>query len=257
VRASLPVKLPRPALAVALAASIALTAAACGTGGLSTGGDVSHGKVVFNTQYSAAHGQKYACSSCHTLAAAGASGVVGPNLDNSFSADRKQGFEQSTMQQIVADQIRIPLQGTTCPSESSQSTQGTQRCAPGSLVTPTGTPVMPANLVSGKDLTDVAAFVSHCAGNPNDPACRAPGAKITATAGKDIFQQAGCINCHTLKDAGANGTIGPNLDKKKPPFSLVVDRVTNGKNVMQSFKNTLTAAQIQAVAKYVSSVAGK
>jgi mono/diheme cytochrome c family protein len=257
VRAAFPVKLPRPALAGVLAASIALVAAACGTGGLSTGGDVSHGKVVFNTQYSNGHGQTYACSSCHTLAAAGAQGVIGPNLDNAFSAVRAQGFEQSSMQQIVADQIRIPLQGTTCPSQSSQSTQGTQRCASSTPVTPTGTAVMPANLVSGKDLTDVAAFVARCAGNPNDSACRGAGASITATAGKDIFQQAGCITCHTLKDAGSTGTVGPNLDQKKPPFSLVVTRVTNGKNAMPSFQGKLTAAQIQAVAKYVSSVAGK
>ena len=37
----------------------------------------------------------------------------------------------------------------------------------------------------------------------------------------------------------------------------VLDRVTNGKGVMPSFKSKLSAAQIQAVAKYVSSVAGK
>jgi cytochrome c6 len=249
VRAALSVKLPRPALAGALAISIALVAAACGTGGLDTGGDPAHGKQVFNTTGK--------CASCHTLAAAGASGVIGPNLDNSFSAVRQQGFKESTIQQVVADQIRVPLQGVTCPSETSQDKQGTQRCAPGSLVTPTGTAIMPANLVKGKDLTDVAAFVAKCAGNQNDPACRASGSKITATAGKDIFQQAGCVNCHTLKDAGSTGTVGPNLDQKKPPESLVVDRVTNGKGVMPSFKGKLTAAQIQAVAQYVSSVAGK
>ena len=51
--------------------------------------------------------------------------------------------------------------------------------------------------------------------------------------------------------------MGPNLDQKKPPLQLVVDRVTNGKGVMPSFKDKLNSAQIQAVAKYVSSVAGK
>lgn len=251
MRAALSVKLPRPALAGALAASIALAAAACGTGGLVTGGDVTHGKVVFNTTGK--------CASCHTMAAAGASGIVGPNLDNAFSAVRDQGFEQSTIQQVVADQIRVPLQGISCPAPESQSTtsQGVTKCAEGSQVTPTGTTVMPANLVQGKDLTDVSAFVAQCAGNPNDPACRASGGKITATAGKDIFQQAGCVNCHTLKDAGATGTIGPNLDQVKPSKDLVVERVTNGKNVMPSFKGKLTDAQIQAVADYVSSVAGK
>ena len=76
-------------------------------------------------------------------------------------------------------------------------------------------------------------------------------------AGKAIFTSAGCVSCHTLADAGATGTVGPNLDQKKPPADLVVDRVTNGKGVMPSFKDQLTEQQIKDVAAYVSSVAGK
>ena len=34
-----------------------------------------------------------------------------------------------------------------------------------------------------------------------------------ATAGKQVFETAGCEGCHTLKDAGATGTVGPNLDQ--------------------------------------------
>ncbi len=224
-------KLPRPILAGAAAVAIVVTAAACGTGGRVAGGDISHGKQVFTQK----------CASCHTLAAAGASGIIGPNLDNAFSADRAQSFKSSTIQQIVADQIRVPLQGVDT--------------ANGPL-TPNGATVMPANIVKGKDLLDVSAFVSRCAG-ATDPACSSSGGKITSTNGKQIFLTAGCTGCHTLKDAGSTGTVGPNLDQKKPPESLVVDRVTNGKGVMPSFKSKLSAAQIQAVAKYVSSVAGK
>ena len=76
-------------------------------------------------------------------------------------------------------------------------------------------------------------------------------------AGKQVFETAGCKGCHTLKDAGATGTVGPNLDEKKPPAALVVDRVTNGKGVMPSFSGQLSAKQIADVAAYVSSVAGK
>jgi mono/diheme cytochrome c family protein len=36
-----------------------------------------------------------------------------------------------------------------------------------------------------------------------------------------------------------------------------VKQVTDGGKIMPSFKSTLSAAQIQAVATYVSSVAGK
>ena len=49
-------------------------------------------------------------------------------------------------------------------------------------------------------------------------------------AGKQVFETAGCKGCHTLKDAGATGTVGPNLDTVQPPpsLSLAVDRVTQG-----------------------------
>src|SRR4029079_16054612 len=48
------------------------------------------------------------------------------------------------------------------------------------------------------------------------------------TAGKTVFTSAGCVGCHTLADAGATGTVGPNLDDAMPPASLVGERVTNG-----------------------------
>jgi cytochrome c6 len=78
-----------------------------------------------------------------------------------------------------------------------------------------------------------------------------------AAAGKQIFASQPCGSCHTLKDAGTSGNIGPNLDDAKPPFALVVERVTNGKSPMPSFKGTLSEQQIRDVAAYVSSVAGK
>jgi cytochrome c553 len=77
-----------------------------------------------------------------------------------------------------------------------------------------------------------------------------------AAAGKAVFTSAGCVSCHTLADAGASGTVGPNLDEAKPSAELVVERVTNGKGVMPSFKGKLSEKQIQDVAAYVSSAAG-
>jgi mono/diheme cytochrome c family protein len=84
-----------------------------------------------------------------------------------------------------------------------------------------------------------------------------PPAQGDPAAGKQIFASQPCGGCHTLADAGTTGTVGPNLDQKKPPFALVVERVTNGKSPMPSFKGTLTEQQINDVAAYVSSVAGK
>jgi sulfite dehydrogenase len=77
-----------------------------------------------------------------------------------------------------------------------------------------------------------------------------------STNGKDIFV-ANCGSCHTLKDAGTSGTVGPNLDQLKPPEARVQRQVINGGGAMPAFKGTLTPAQITAVSKYVSSVAGK
>jgi mono/diheme cytochrome c family protein len=73
-------------------------------------------------------------------------------------------------------------------------------------------------------------------------------------AGKTVFATAGCESCHTLADAGSTGTVGPNLDDRKPSYDKVVERVTEGKSPMPSFKGTLTPQQIQDVAAYVSSV---
>jgi mono/diheme cytochrome c family protein len=75
-------------------------------------------------------------------------------------------------------------------------------------------------------------------------------------AGKPVFMDAGCGGCHTLKDAGTTGQVGPKLDEAKPSYDLVVERVTNGQGAMPSFKGKLTDQQIQDVAAYVSSVAG-
>jgi cytochrome c6 len=74
-------------------------------------------------------------------------------------------------------------------------------------------------------------------------------------AGKAVFTgSAGCTGCHTLADANATGTVGPNLDTLKPSYDAVVKQVTNGGGVMPPFKGTLTEQQIKDVAAYVSTV---
>ena len=166
------------------------------------------------------------CGGCHTLSAAGTHGNQGPNLDDAFASARGQGFKPVTIAQVVRDQIEL----ASCSSP--------QQC-------------MPQNLVTGSDADAVAAYVALVAANPS-----AAGPSKNATSGKDIFL-ANCGSCHTLADAGTSGKIGPNLDQLKPSLSIVQRQVTNGGGAMPAFKGQLTAAQITAVAKYVSSVAGK
>jgi mono/diheme cytochrome c family protein len=75
-----------------------------------------------------------------------------------------------------------------------------------------------------------------------------------AKAGATVFKTQ-CITCHTLKAAKSVGTIGPNLDKKKPAYALIITRVTKGKGTMPGYGTSglLTKKQIQNVAAYVFS----
>lgn len=88
------------------------------------------------------------------------------------------------------------------------------------------------------------------------PATAAFKLKGDPAAGKKIFQQAGCAGCHTLADAGATGTVGPNLDQAKPDYRLATARVTFGKAAMPPFKGQLTDQQIADVASYVVKTTG-
>jgi mono/diheme cytochrome c family protein len=75
--------------------------------------------------------------------------------------------------------------------------------------------------------------------------------------GKQLFQQ-NCGTCHTLKDAGTNGKVGPVLDQVKPSKSRVLSAVKNGglgSGTMPA--NIVTGKDAEAVATYVSTVAGK
>ena len=59
-----------------------------------------------------------------------------------------------------------------------------------------------------------------------------------------------CKVCHSLKDAGAEGAIGPSLDELKPDAARVAKAVKNGIGQMPAFTQ-LTEEQVQAVARYV------
>ena len=82
------------------------------------------------------------------------------------------------------------------------------------------------------------------------------GAQQASAEGKQVFTQ-NCGGCHTLADAGTNGQVGPVLDDLKPNKARVQRQVSNGGAKMPSFKDKLSADQIDAVSTYVSSVAGK
>jgi uncharacterized membrane protein len=102
----------------------------------------------------------------------------------------------------------------------------------------------------------LAAFVALAVVVDRSEDSAAPAATPADVAhGKQLFLSAGCAGCHTLADAGATGTVGPNLDAAHPSDSLVAERVRDGKGVMPSFAGDLDDAEIAAVAAYVSQAA--
>jgi mono/diheme cytochrome c family protein len=99
----------------------------------------------------------------------------------------------------------------------------------------------------------VIGSTPQAAQEPETPAFKLKG---DPAAGKKTFESAGCAGCHTLADANATGTVGPNLDDAKPDYRLATARVTNGKGVMPSFKGQLSDQQIADVASYVVTATG-
>jgi len=76
--------------------------------------------------------------------------------------------------------------------------------------------------------------------------------------GKLLFTTAvpACAICHTLKDAGSEGVVGPVLDEIKPDAARVAKALLNGLGNMPSYKAILTEVQITALARYVSRASG-
>ena len=107
---------------------------------------------------------------------------------------------------------------------------------------------MPANLYRGQDANDVATLRREVRRQPvlrrdRDEAAagghddndgdrpRRPRRRRRhrrRPPAKQVFASAGCGGCHTLKDAGSSGNVGPNLDQLKPSQATVAQQVENG-----------------------------
>ena len=61
-----------------------------------------------------------------------------------------------------------------------------------------------------------------------------------------------CALCHTLKDAGASGAVGPVFDDLQPDAARVAKALKSGLGAMPSYRESLSDAQIDALARYVS-----
>ena len=200
----------RPQLAV-LSLLVVLVAAGCGTGGMGeASADTARGEQLFKEQ----------CGTCHKLKAAGTAGTQGPDLDTAFEATREDGLGESTIRDVVLDQIRFAI------------------------------PPMPRNLVKGDDADAVAAYVAEVAANPNAQVSTSPGGEA---GGKDpkALMATNCGSCHTFGAAGIKGTVGPNLDQTQKDRAAIIQQITNGGGGMPPFKDVLSEQQIQAIADFI------
>lgn len=76
--------------------------------------------------------------------------------------------------------------------------------------------------------------------------------------GREAFA-ASCKRCHTLADAGAPSTIGPNFDLFPPNRDTVVDAVVNGRarGNGQMPRGLVDRATAEEIADYLDRVAGR
>jgi cytochrome c oxidase subunit II len=109
---------------------------------------------------------------------------------------------------------------------------------------------------------------------PSTSSSSTSSSATTPAAGKAVFTgSAGCSSCHTLAAAGATGTVGPNLgtaivpSAKKAGMALkpfIMESIEKPNafiapgfraNVMpQTFSQTLTPTQVQALVNFLASV---
>jgi cytochrome c oxidase subunit 2 len=95
------------------------------------------------------------------------------------------------------------------------------------------------------------------------------GGTVDVSAGKQVFASNGCSSCHTLSDASASGSVGPNLDKvlaTRDDAFIKQSIVDPGAFVEKGFPNgvmpttygkDIKAADLDALVKYLSTVTHK
>jgi cytochrome c553 len=103
-------------------------------------------------------------------------------------------------------------------------------------------------------LVSLVLLTAGCGGGGNGDS--GDDADTSSSPGAQVFADAGCGNCHTMRAADAEGKTGPDLDELKPNKETVVRQVTNGGNGMPAFKDELTAEEIDQVAAFVATTAG-
>jgi mono/diheme cytochrome c family protein len=112
-----------------------------------------------------------------------------------------------------------------------------------------------ATTVNPSEGGGAATSTGETSGGATTAATTGGGSGADVAAGKAAFT-ATCGGCHTLKDAGTTGNVGPDLDSVAPlTAETVAHQIETGGGPMPP--KLLTGADAANVAAYVASVAGK
>jgi sulfite dehydrogenase len=218
------------ALAV-LAAGLATAAAGCGSGGSATAdvetGRLAAGRALF----------RQICAGCHTLADAGAHGYR-LSLDTSSLRQSSQRPELARIVIEIGDSIMPDWKGSLSVREIETLKDY--------LVAVTGRRTRSGD---GRRATTLTP-------RPNPWRVRPPAQRFAD--GDALFREM-CAGCHTLAAAHAHGER-VNLDAALAPVgnrATVVRHALKYSNAMPDWTRRLSPSEIDALVRYVSSVAGR
>jgi outer membrane protein assembly factor BamB/mono/diheme cytochrome c family protein len=167
-------------------------------------------------------------------------------------------FPQGRGQQAQIIAYRIGASGREAPADTQQaSTGGEQRRAQeGGGESTEGTGETSDEGQPSREAGETQSGGETTGGDGGGAGGETTGGGADLAAARTIFEQQ-CSGCHTLADAGASGTVGPNLDEARPDAATVEEKVTNGGGGMPAFGGRLSAEEIRSIAEYVAQVAGQ
>lgn len=92
------------------------------------------------------------------------------------------------------------------------------------------------------------ALVAAGCGGDGDDGDSGGGGKVDVTKARSLFKSK-CASCHAFEDAGARGTLGPNLDELAPSAETVRRQIETGGGMMPA--DLLKGEDADLVADYV------
>lgn len=178
------------------------------------------------------------CGTCHTLAAAGAAGMLGPNLgtvsprlgETMIIAAISDGGA-SVMTKAALAKYPVPMPGFKARLSASQ-------------------------------IDDIGAFVYDSQGRPYTPSNKSAPVTGQVPPGEMLFRQ-DCSMCHALSAAtfccgGSNNGLGtnggPSFNNLRISYGLTISTVFGDTDGHEALSKKLTWRQLTTIAKYLSAV---